>query len=77
VPPRLGYGAEGNADAGIGGTDTIYFLIDILGRAAKPEKPAPSEDASPSTSPSVDPSADPSASGTPSPAGSPSPSASQ
>lgn len=77
VPPRLGYGAEGNADAGISGTDTIYFLIDILGRSAKPEKPAPSEDDSPSASPSVDPSADPSASGTPSQAGSPSPSASE
>lgn len=76
VPPRLGYGAEGNEGAGIRGTDTIYFLIDVLGRAAKPEKPAPSEDDSPSASPSVDPSADPSASGTPSPAGSASPSAS-
>lgn len=31
IPPDLGYGAEGNPDAGIKGTDTIYFLIDIVG----------------------------------------------
>lgn len=31
IPPALGYGASGNADAGIGGKDTIVFVIDILG----------------------------------------------
>jgi len=30
IPPDLGYGAEGNKDAGIKGTDTLYFVIDIL-----------------------------------------------
>ena len=30
VPPDLGYGEEGNKDAGIKGTDTLYFLVDIL-----------------------------------------------
>jgi peptidylprolyl isomerase len=30
VPPELGYGEEGNKDAGIEGTDTLYFLVDIL-----------------------------------------------
>jgi len=30
VPPALGYGAEGNADAGISRTDTLLFVIDIL-----------------------------------------------
>jgi peptidylprolyl isomerase len=30
VPPEQGYGKEGNADAGIKGTDTIYFVIDVL-----------------------------------------------
>jgi peptidylprolyl isomerase len=31
VPPKLGYGASGNEDAGISGTDTLVFVIDILG----------------------------------------------
>lgn len=31
VPPKLGYGAAGNSQAGIKGTDTLYFVIDILG----------------------------------------------
>ncbi|MBD8869528.1 FKBP-type peptidyl-prolyl cis-trans isomerase [Nocardioides donggukensis] len=31
VPPRFGYGAKGNDGAGIKGTDTIYFVIDVLG----------------------------------------------
>ena len=30
IPPDLGYGKEGNKDAGIKGTDTLYFVIDIL-----------------------------------------------
>ena len=30
IPPEQGYGAEGNPNAGIKGTDTLYFLIDIL-----------------------------------------------
>lgn len=65
IPPRLGYGAEGNEGAGIKGTDTIYFLIDILARAPKPATPEPTEEtASPSASASID----PSASGSPSPA---------
>lgn len=33
IPPKLGYGSEGNKDAGIKGTDTLYFVIDILGAA--------------------------------------------
>jgi peptidylprolyl isomerase len=31
VPPAMGYGAKGNADAGIKGTDTLVFVVDILG----------------------------------------------
>lgn len=31
IPPALGYGSKGNADAGIKGTDTLYFVVDILG----------------------------------------------
>ncbi|WP_165357086.1 FKBP-type peptidyl-prolyl cis-trans isomerase [Nocardioides zhouii] len=31
IPPNKGYGEEGNADAGIKGTDTLFFVIDILG----------------------------------------------
>jgi len=30
IPPELGYGKEGNPDAGIKGTDTLYFVVDIL-----------------------------------------------
>jgi peptidylprolyl isomerase len=30
IPPDLGYGEAGNKDAGIKGTDTLYFVIDIL-----------------------------------------------
>ncbi len=33
IPPDLGYGKEGNKDAGIKGTDTLYFVVDILGAA--------------------------------------------
>ncbi len=33
IPPKLGYGTKGNKDAGIKGTDTLYFVIDILGAA--------------------------------------------
>jgi peptidylprolyl isomerase len=33
IPPELGYGAEGNADAGITGTDTLVFVIDVLAAA--------------------------------------------
>ncbi len=30
IPPDLGYGDAGNKDAGIKGTDTLYFVVDIL-----------------------------------------------
>ncbi|WP_203335489.1 FKBP-type peptidyl-prolyl cis-trans isomerase [Nocardioides limicola] len=33
IPPRLGYGEDGNEGAGITGTDTLVFIIDILGAA--------------------------------------------
>lgn len=32
VPPDQGYGDNGNATAGIGGTDTLVFVVDILDR---------------------------------------------
>ena len=31
IPPAQGYGEEGNEDAGIKGTDTLFFVVDILG----------------------------------------------
>lgn len=31
IPPELGYGETGNEGAGISGTDTIVFAVDILG----------------------------------------------
>ena len=33
IPPDLGYGDKGNPEAGIKGTDTLYFVVDILGAA--------------------------------------------
>jgi peptidylprolyl isomerase len=71
IPPRLGYGAEGNEGAGIRGTDTIYFVIDILGRAPEPVAPEPAEEESPSASPSAE--VSPTDDATPSPAVSESP----
>jgi FKBP-type peptidyl-prolyl cis-trans isomerase len=31
IPPAKGYGSNGNTRAGIGGTDTLVFVVDILG----------------------------------------------
>ena len=31
IPPHLGYGERGMPAAGIGGTDTLVFVVDILG----------------------------------------------
>ncbi len=31
IPPADGYGSDGNAQAGIKGTDTLVFVVDILG----------------------------------------------
>ena len=31
APPEFGYGEGGNPQAGIGGTDTLAFVVDILG----------------------------------------------
>ena len=33
VPPKEGYGKQGQPQAGIKGTDTLYFVVDILGAA--------------------------------------------
>ena len=33
VPPSKGYGKKGNEGAGITGTDTLFFVVDILGAA--------------------------------------------
>jgi peptidylprolyl isomerase len=30
LPPELGYGAAGQESAGISGTDTLVFVVDIL-----------------------------------------------
>lgn len=30
IPPELGYGSQGNAGAGIGGEDTIVFVVDLI-----------------------------------------------
>jgi peptidylprolyl isomerase len=34
IPPALGYGEAGNTQAGIAGTDTLVFIVDILGTVA-------------------------------------------
>lgn len=33
IPPSWGYGAQGQSGAGIKGTDTLYFVVDVLGAA--------------------------------------------
>ena len=33
IPPAQGYGKKGNEAAGIKGTDTLFFVVDILGAA--------------------------------------------
>jgi peptidylprolyl isomerase len=33
IPPKEGYGKQGSPSAGIKGTDTLYFVVDILGVA--------------------------------------------
>jgi peptidylprolyl isomerase len=33
IPPKDGYGKQGSPQAGIKGTDTLYFVVDILGAA--------------------------------------------
>jgi peptidylprolyl isomerase len=33
IPPELGYGEAGNEQAGIKGTDTLFFVIDVLAAA--------------------------------------------
>ena len=30
IPPALGYGSQGQSQAGIGGTDTLVFVVDIV-----------------------------------------------
>jgi peptidylprolyl isomerase len=37
IPPDLGYGAAGNSTAGIQGTDTLVFVVDILATGATPD----------------------------------------
>jgi peptidylprolyl isomerase len=36
IPPDLGYGAEGQPSAGIAGTDTLVFVVDILAAGTPP-----------------------------------------
>ncbi|WP_028473101.1 FKBP-type peptidyl-prolyl cis-trans isomerase [Nocardioides alkalitolerans] len=58
IPPELGYGAEGNEGAGITGTDTLYFVVDVLGSVVVPE-PLPVEE--PTTEPTDPTATDPAA----------------
>ncbi len=37
IPPAQGYGTSGNAQAGIKGTDTLVFVVDLLGRVPAPK----------------------------------------
>ncbi|BBA96158.1 putative FK-506 binding protein, peptidyl-prolyl cis-trans isomerase [Actinacidiphila reveromycinica] len=49
IPPSLGYGDSGNAQAGIKGTDTLVFVIDVLerfdGKSSSKGKVVPQTDA--------------------------------
>ncbi|MBL1085249.1 FKBP-type peptidyl-prolyl cis-trans isomerase [Streptomyces actinomycinicus] len=48
VPPDLGYGKSGNSQAGIKGTDTLVFVIDVIdsynSKSSATGKPVPQED---------------------------------
>ncbi|MFK4147810.1 FKBP-type peptidyl-prolyl cis-trans isomerase [Streptomyces sp. NPDC004065] len=50
VPPTWGYGPQGNAQAGISGTDTLVFVIDLIDRfntrSSAKGKPVPQTDKS-------------------------------
>lgn len=35
IPPADGYGSKGNSQAGISGTDTLVFVVDVLGAYGK------------------------------------------
>jgi peptidylprolyl isomerase len=42
LPPKAGYGATGNPQAGIKGTDSLVFVVDLIARyGAKSSTPAP------------------------------------
>jgi peptidylprolyl isomerase len=42
LPPKEGYGAQGNPQAGIKGTDSLVFVVDLIARyGAKAGSPAP------------------------------------
>ncbi|MBV2355828.1 FKBP-type peptidyl-prolyl cis-trans isomerase [Streptomyces sp. J2-1] len=49
IPPTWGYGKEGNPQAGIKGTDTLVFVIDVVdsfnSRSSAQGKPVPQDDA--------------------------------
>ncbi|WP_336110927.1 FKBP-type peptidyl-prolyl cis-trans isomerase [Streptomyces sp. PTD9-10] len=49
VPPELGYGKSGNPQAGIKGTDTLVFVIDLMdsfnSKSSAQGKPVPQTDA--------------------------------
>lgn len=48
VPPALGYGEAGNEGAGITGTDTLYFVVDVLGSVVvRIPEPEPTETTDP------------------------------
>ena len=46
IPPALGYGADGNAGAGIKGTDTLLFVVDIISTARGTGSPGTTSNAS-------------------------------
>ncbi|MFJ9350199.1 FKBP-type peptidyl-prolyl cis-trans isomerase [Streptomyces sp. NPDC101237] len=49
VPPTWGYGTAGNAQAGIKGTDTLVFVVDVINsfnsKSSSTGKPVPQSDA--------------------------------
>ncbi|MDT9592322.1 FKBP-type peptidyl-prolyl cis-trans isomerase [Nocardioides zeae] len=56
VPPALGYGEEGNEGAGITGTDTLYFVVDVLGSTVvQVPEPEPTETGTDTPAPEEDP----------------------
>jgi peptidylprolyl isomerase len=50
IPPKLGYGKEGQGED-IPGDSTLYFVVDILDAADTKPKPEPAPEATPEASP--------------------------
>ena len=38
LPPKYGYGAQGNTEVGVTGTDTLVFVVDMIKSTPRPRR---------------------------------------